>query len=127
MGSRILRDAYQNARSKGNNIVDLYYANALVLTKNSNEAIPIIRSAIKENPSEPYLHFLLSRAYAEQGDVKNSFVQRAEFHYKRGNYEFSIQQFKRAFVLVKTDYERARLAARIEDIEREIDSIKRLL
>ena len=125
-GLEILKDTYQKARAEGNNIVDLYYANALVLTKNSNEAIPIIKSAIKENSSEPYLHFLLSRAYAEQGDVKNSFVQRAEYHYKRGNYEFSIRQFKRAFVLVKTDYERARLAARIEDIEREIDTLKRI-
>ena len=108
-------------------MVDLYYANALVLTENSGAAIEIIRNALKTNQEEPYLHFLLSRAYADQGDKKNSFIQRGEYHYGRGNYEFAIEQFKRAFILVNTEYERESLGARIEAIEREISLIKRLL
>ena len=73
------------------------------------------------------MHFLLSRAYADMGDKKNSYIQRAEYHYKRGNYEFAIEQYKRAFMMVKTEYERESIAASIESIEYEIAAVKKLL
>ena len=127
LGLKMLESSYQRAKAGGNNIVDLYYANALVLTNKSDKAIPIIREALTSNQNEPYLHFLLSRAYADLGDEKNSFIQRAEYHYKRGNYEFAIEQYKRAFMMVKTEYERESIAANIESIEYEIEAVKKLL
>ena len=86
----------------------------------------MIKKAIHDNKDEPYLHILLSRAYGESGDNLGSYTERGEFHYLRGNYNFAIQQYKRAFRLTKTEYERARLAARIEDVEREIEALERL-
>ena len=127
LGLTLLEQSYNRAKDAGNNIVDLYYANALVLTNKSDQAIPIIREALKTNADEPYLHFLLSRAYADMGDKKNSYIQRAEYHYKRGNYEFAIEQYKRAFMMVKTEYERESIAASIESIEYEIAAVKKLL
>ncbi len=125
-GLEILRELFETETKKGNNIVDVYYANALVLTKRHETAIPMIKKAIHDNKDEPYLHILLSRAYGESGDNLGSYTERGEFHYLRGNYNFAIQQYKRAFRLTKTEYERARLAARIEDVEREIEALERL-
>jgi len=125
-GLEILKQAYEEESAKGNRMVDLYYANALVLTERTDQAIPIIRSSLSNNNNEPYLHFLLSRAYAAKGDTKNSYIERGEFHYLRGHYQFAIEQFKRAFILVKTEYERERIGARIEAIEQEISDIRRL-
>ena len=126
IGLEILDDLYQKEISKGNHIIDVYYANALVLTKRHETAIPMIRNAISNNPDEPYLHILLSRAYGESGDNLGAYTERGEFHYLRGNYQFAIQQYKRAFRLTKTEYQRARLGARIEDVEREIEILERL-
>ncbi len=126
LGLAKLRKAYQDETRKGNSIIDLYYANALVLTNHTDEAIPIIRNALSKNKSEPYLHFLLARAYAAKGDKKGSYRERGEYHYLRGNYQFAIEQFKRAFRLVKTEYERESLGARIEDVAREFEAIKKL-
>lgn len=125
-GLAILKKAYETEIQKGNHLVDIYYANALVLTNNGDTAIPIINKALTKNQNEPYLHFLLARAYAAQGDQKNSYRERGEYHYLRGNYQFAIEQFKRAFVFTSTEYERQSLGARIEEIENELNSIQRI-
>jgi len=125
-GLKMLEALQARELAKGNRMVDVYYANALVLTKRHEKAIPMIRQAIAANPQEPYLHILLSRAYGESGNELGAYRERGEFHYLRGNYNFAIAQYKRAFLLTKTEYERARLGARIEDVEREIEILKRL-
>lgn len=125
-GLKILKELYDDEIAKGNHMVDIYYANALVLTNHNDEAIPIIRGALANNRNEPYLHFLLARAHAAQGDTKNSYIERGEYHYMRGNYEFAIEQFKRAFVLTKTEYERESLGAKIESVEDELGQIRKL-
>ena len=107
-------------------MLDIYYANALVLTTQHEEAIPILHAAISNNPEEPYLHFLLSRAYGETGQAYESLRERGEHHYLNGNYEFAIKQYKRAFLLTNSEYERERLGARIEDVEKELKEIKSL-
>lgn len=125
-GLKQLQSLYQEQIKLGNHLTDIYYANALVLTKRNEEAIPILRSAIASNSDEPYFHILLSRAYGETGDDLRSYQARGEYHYLQGNYEFAIKQFKRAFPNTKTEYERARLAARIEAVEDELEEIKKL-
>ncbi len=125
-GLDILEELYEEQSSKGNHLVDIYYANALVLTGHNDKAIPILQSAIENDPNEPYFHILLSRAFGETGDRYRSFHSRGEYHYLRGNYEFAIRQYKRAFRLTKTEYQRARLGARIEEIEKEIEEISKL-
>jgi len=121
-----LRALYQQQNELGNHLVDIYYANALVLTKNNEDAIPILHKAIADNKDEPYFHILLARAYGETGDNLRSYQARGEYHYLSGNYSFAIQQYKRAFSLTKTEYERARLGARIEDVEKELEIIRKL-
>ncbi len=121
-----LKTLYQEQNALGNHLVDIYYANALVLTKNNDTAIPILNQAIADNKNEPYFHILLARAYGETGDNRRSYQARGEYHYLSGNYQFAIRQYKRAFALTKTEYERARLGARIEDVEREIEIIRSL-
>lgn len=125
-GLQILKELYEEQVALGNHMIDIYYANALVLTKRNAEAIPILRSAIANDPTEPYFRILLSRAYGETDDAPQSYYERGEYHYLQGNYTFAIKQYKRAFGLTKTEYERARLAARIEDVEAEISAIKKL-
>ncbi len=126
IGLAELKELYNQQRQLGNHLVDIYYANALVLTKNNKDAIPILHKAISDNKNEPYFHILLARAYGETGDSLRSYHARGEYHYLSGNYQFAIQQYKRAFSLTKTEYERARLGARIEDVEQEIEILRNL-
>jgi len=123
---RLFKALYEEQTAKGNHIVDIYYANALVLVKRHETAIPILRSAIANNRNEPYFHHLLSRAYGETGDNFRSFQERGEYHYLRGNYEFALKQFQRAKTFTDSDYELARIGARIDDVEMEIEAIKNL-
>ena len=125
-GLAILRTLYEEESKKGNHIVDTYFANALVLTKHNEEAIPILHEAIANNRNEPYLHILLSRAYGETGNKFRSYHERGEYHYLRGNYEFAIEQYKKAFRWTKSEYDRARLGARIEEVQNELEEIRKL-
>ena len=126
LGLAQLQTLYQEQNKLNNHLIDIYYANALVLTKRNQEAIPILRAAIANNPDEPYFHILLSRAYGELGDELASYQSRGDYHYLQGHYEFAITQFKRAFTFTKTEYDRARLGARIDAVEQELELIKNL-
>ena len=121
-----LKTLYEEQRAIGNNMIDLYYANALVLTKRHDVAIPILQESLAANKDEPYFHILLARAYGESGDKLSSYQHRGEYHYQQGNYRFAIEQYKRAFPLTKSEYQRARLAARIEEVEKELEVIRNL-
>jgi len=125
-GLALMKDLYEEQVALGNHLVDIYYANALVLSKRHDTAIPILRSAIANDSDEPYLHILLSRAYGESGDAMRSYQERGEYHYQRGNYNFALKQFERAKTLTDSTYELARLSARIEDVQYEIEEIKKL-
>ncbi|NND82852.1 MAG: M48 family metallopeptidase [Gammaproteobacteria bacterium] len=125
-GLALLENLYKDETAKGNHLYDIYYANALVLTENHKTAIPIIRSALANDAEEPYFHILLSRAYAETGDEMRSFFERGEYHYLSGNYNFAVTQFKRAEKLAESTYDKARLEARIKDVETELAELKKL-
>ena len=125
-GLAILKTLYEEQIKHGNHIVDVYYANALVLTDNHEEAVPLLKTAISNNREEPLLHLLISRAYGEVGEKMRSFDSSGEFHYLRGNYQFALKQFAKAEFLSKTQYDKARLNARIEDVKKEIIAIKKL-
>lgn len=125
-GLALLKVLYEKETAAGNHIVDIYYANALVLTDHNRDALPILRAALANEPGEPYLHSLLSRAYAKTGNEMGLYRERGEAHYLRGNYTFSIRQFERALTLTKSDYEKARIKARIDDVKRELAELKAL-
>lgn len=125
-GLALLKGLYEEQQALGNNLIDVYYANALVLTGNFDQAIPILKPSIRNNPEEPYPHILLSRAYGETGEEMLAFLERGEYHYLRGNYEFSLRQFQRAEGLAKTRYDQLRLQARIVDVENDIQQLESL-
>lgn len=125
-GLNLFEALYKEQQAIGNYLTDIYYANALVLSNRQKAAIPILRSAIANDSSEPYFHILLSRAYGETGDDLRSYMERGEYHYQRGNYEFALKQFERAKTLTESSYELARLSARIEDVAFEIAELKKL-
>lgn len=126
IGLGLMRSLYEEQIKQGNHLVDIYYANALVLSGKHDTAIPILRSAIANDKTEPYFHILLSRAYGESGDQFRAFQERGEYHYLRGNYEFALVQFERAKKLTESEYEIARIDARIEDVKQEIEELKKL-
>ncbi|MEO0367407.1 MAG: M48 family metalloprotease [Pseudomonadota bacterium] len=126
IGLKQLETLFNRERARGNYLIDIYYANALVLTDQNETAIPIIRSAIANSNAEPYLHILLSRAYSETGETMRSYQSRAEYHYLQGNYEFALRQLKRALDFAKTDYDIARLEARVDDVDFEIAELRKL-
>ncbi len=125
-GLEMLRVLYKEQTQIDNHMIDVYYANALVLTGRNEEALPILRSAIANNPDEPYFHSLLARAYGELGEEFKSFMSRGEFHYQRGHYEFSLKQFRRANQLAESQYDKARTSARMNDIQNAIAELKSL-
>ncbi len=122
----LFKSLYEEQIALDNHLIDIYYANALVLVEKHAEAIPILRSAIANNTEEPYFHILLSRAYGETGDDLRAFQERGEYHYQRGNYKFALKQFERAKKFTESEYELARLSARIEDVEKEIELLENL-
>ena len=122
----LFKSLYEEQIALGNHLIDIYYANALVLVKQHETAIPILRSAIANNPDEPYFHILLSRAYGETGDDLRAFQERGEYHYQAGNNNFALKQFERAFTFADSDYQRARLDARIQDVKAEIEALEKL-
>jgi len=125
-GLQILKNLHEEQIKQGKRMAGLYYANALILTDRHNEAIPILRAAISENRSEPLNYLLISRAYGEVGEKMRSFDNSGEFHYLRGNYDFALKQFAKAEFLSKSQYDKARLQARIEDVKKEIIALRKL-
>ncbi len=125
-GLKILKKTYDEHIAEDDHLIDIYYANALVLTKRNQEAIPILRAAISNKRDEPLYHLLLSRAYGETGQRMRSLDSNAEFHYQRGNYGNALKQFAKAEFLAKSDYDKARLNARIIDVQKEIQALKKI-
>lgn len=126
IGLKLYKELYEEQVSLGNHLVDVYYANALVINKQHATAKPILRAAIANDKTEPLYHILLSRAYGETGDNLNAYRERGEYHYLRGNYQFAMEQFERAKTYTKSSYELARLDARIEDLTGEIGELEKL-
>ena len=125
-GLEILKNLYEEQIKLDNHIVDVYYANALVLTDHHEQALPILKAAIANKRDEPLFHLLISRAYGEAGEKMRSFDSSGEFHYLRGNYQFSLKQFAKAEFLAESQYDKARLNARIKDVQKEIRALKKL-
>lgn len=126
-GLGLLKALNEQQRNKDNYLIDIYYANALILSKKPGPAIPLLRQAIRYNRQEPLLHILLARAYGETNDLLKSYQSRAEYHYLQGNFAFALKQLKNAQTRAKTDYDKASIAARIYDVEAEIESLEKIL
>ena len=123
LGIAQLADVRQNLPEQWSHYeqtVDLYYANALVLTERFTEAIPVLRKSIRKTPDEPLFHSMLARAYGESGETLKAYQSRGEYHFLRGNLGFAQVQFKEAAKLATSYYDKASLQARLEDIKRQL-------
>ncbi len=125
-GLNRLRRLY-DSHHKQNEYIGLYYANALILTRNSLDAIPILREAIRRTPNDPSAHIMLSRAYGETDQLFNSYVARAEYHYLRGSFEFSIKQLDNAIALAPNQVQKSILQSKRGKIQTELDELKKAL
>jgi predicted Zn-dependent protease len=121
-----IREQLREDQLEERNIIDIYYMNALVLTERYDEAVPLLRKAIRKNPSEPMFHILIARAYGETGNSLRAYQARGEFHFLEGNLGFALKQYERALSLATTYYDRESLRARIEDVKQDMDQMRML-
>src|SRR5690606_28211265 len=74
----------------------LNYARALVRTRRTREAEPILRAAIKQRPDDPVLYELLSQAAGANGKLAEAHQALAEHYYLRGDARGALEQLKLA-------------------------------
>ncbi|HEX7045373.1 MAG TPA: M48 family metalloprotease [Burkholderiales bacterium] len=74
----------------------LNYARALVRSKRTREAEPILRAAIKQRPDDPVLYELLSQAAGANGKLAEAHQALAEHYYLRGDARGALEQLKLA-------------------------------
>ena len=126
VGLQKLQEIYEHNGGKMPSIA-LYYANALILSDQSKQAIPVLKEMLHQSPKEPSLHIMLSRAYGESERLFESYVSRSEFHYLRGNFTFAIKQLDNAIATAPNKTEKSILLARKAKIKRELEDIKKTL
>lgn len=93
------------------NKVAIYHAYTLITAKANELAIPILKEVITNNPKDPDARILISRAYGELDMLFESYKERAQYHYLRGNLGFAIKQLENALAKAPTDFEKKKLTA----------------
>lgn len=105
--------------------ISLYYANALILSRHNDEAIPVLQRITRRDPNDPTGFIMLSRAYGESGQLFESYVARAQYHYLRGNYEFAIKQLDNAISRAPDQVQKSILRSRRDEFNRELREVKK--
>lgn len=126
-GKALFLDIRQSKAGKEQEIVDLYYGNALVISGEQIPAIELLTQLRQKNPDQPDVHIMLARAYGELNQGYRSYLSRAEYHYLRGNYEFAITQFDNALELTNNPLQRESIIERRDDIKDELKQIRKAL
>ncbi len=97
------------------------YTRALVRTKHTREAEPIIRAALQERPDDPALYELLSQTAGANGKIPESHQARAEHYYLNGNLNAAIEQLQLASRHAGNNfYLQSSVEARMQAIKEEI-------
>lgn len=99
--------------------VAIYHANALLISKQHEQAIEALKIAAANNPDEPLIHILLARAYGELDLLSESYIERAQYHYLRGSYAFAIEQLDNALAYTPNPYQKRKLLAKKESFQQE--------
>ena len=107
--------------------IALYHAYTLIMAKQNKKAIAVLKQVITDKPKNPDARILLARAYGEQNLLFESFSQRAEYHYLRGNLDFAIQQINTAMSYAPDIDEKKRLRSTLRDYQEELRNTKEAL
>lgn len=99
----------------------LYYSSALIQIKHFAEAKSILKKLLLKDKDDPRVYSLLARAEGEMGNSLVAHQNLAEYYYLRANLSEALRQLKLAEKYAgDSDYAKASIEARIEDIEREM-------
>lgn len=102
-------------------ITTLYYASALIKTKQYQQAKNVLKNLIIYDKTEPRSYSLLARAEGELGNSLAAHQALAEYHYLRANLVEAQRQLKLAEKYVgSSEYAKASVEARIVDIQEEM-------
>jgi predicted Zn-dependent protease len=100
-------------------MVAIYHANTLITSKHNEQALSILKVAAANNPNEPLIRILLARAYGELELLANSYVERAQYHYLRGSYDFAIKQLENALPYTSNSYQKRKIESKKESFQNE--------
>jgi len=103
-------------------VVGLYYAQALIQTRNYREARQVLKKLRLSHKQDPRIYALLGRAEGEMGDSLASHQYLAEYHY----YRYDLAEAKRQLRLAKryadgNDYAAQSIEAKMKEIQRQME------
>jgi len=106
----------------GDQALNLYYASALIQAGRPAEAKRILRRLLIDNGEDALVYSLLARAEGEMGNSLRAHQNLAEHHYLRADLREAYRQLKLAEKYAgDSEYARASIEARMEDIRREME------
>ncbi len=105
----------------------LSYVELLEQNGNHKGAVNVLAKLIQQNPTDPNLYLKLSRATGKQGKNAEAHGYLAEHYYLQGQLKSGIHQLEIALREPKlSDYQAAKLAARLKTIKREYIDLEKL-
>jgi len=100
----------------------LYYSSALIQTKHFDEAKTVLKKLLLKAKDDPRIYSLLARAEGEMGNSLVAHQNLAEYYYLRANLSEAFRHLKLAEKYAgDSDYAKASIEARLEDIKREME------
>ena len=108
-------------QNPGNYPLSIYYAEALVNSKQAGDAIQVLENQLEGRPGDVSLYQLLAHAAGEAGQVSLGHEYLAEYYYHSGNLQSAQQQLEIALNTKGLDYyQSAKMAARLKQIRQEV-------
>ncbi len=102
------------------NLLQQYYADALLKTNNAEQAKPILRKQIRHEPKNPGLYQMLARAAGETGAIAESYQALAEYYYLLYDIDQALEQLHTASEHVGDSfYLKASIDARTQELQAE--------
>ena len=101
-------------------LIAAYHANALIISRQNEKALVVLKQIADNNPNEPLIHILLARTYGELELLSNSYQERAQYHYLRGNYAFAIKQLDNALPYTDNPYQKRKILSKKESFRNEM-------
>lgn len=97
-----------------------YYSRALLFANRFDDAEALLREAINSHPNEAEFYQLLGQAATGSGNMAGTRLAMCEFYYLNGRPQDAMLQLRSGLRLPDLDYyERARMTARLEELEKE--------
>jgi len=97
-----------------------YYSRALLFANRFEEAEALLRDAINVHPDEADFYQLLAQAATGSGNMAGTRLAMCEFFYLNGRPQDAMLQLRSGLRLPELDYyERARMTARLDELEKE--------